>query len=97
MSSRCEDISEGGMRLNVLQRLDLGMNLNLNFKLDDYAESIIAKAKIIWQDSRDNAYYPFAVGLKFFKINSADSKKIHNYVNKTICKEDSEDTTKITS
>ena len=89
MSSRCEDVSEGGMRLAVLQRLDLGMSLDLDFKLEDYTDSIAAKAKIIWQDNRDNSYYPFAVGLKFYKITSADSKKIHDYVNKAICREDS--------
>ena len=88
MSSRCEDLSEGGMRLAVLQRLDLGMNLDLNFKLDDCMDLIAAKAKIVWQDTRDNSYYPFAVGLKFFKITAADIKKIHDYVSKTICKED---------
>lgn len=94
MSSRCEDVSEGGMRLSTLQRLDLGMNLTLDFKLDDSMDSITAKAKVVWQDNRDNAYYPFAVGLKFFKINSADSKKIHDYVNKMLCKENPADTTK---
>ena len=88
MSSKCEDISEGGMRLAVLQRLDSGMSLDLNFKLEDYTDSIAAKAKVVWQDTRDNTYYPFAVGLKFFKIASADSKKIHDYVSKAIRKED---------
>jgi Tfp pilus assembly protein PilZ len=95
MSSRCEDVSEGGMRLSTLQRFDLGMCLDLNFKLEDYASPITAKAKIIWQDNRNNTYYPFVVGLKFFKINSADSKKIHDYVNKTLYKESPADTTKI--
>lgn len=97
MSSICEDISEGGMRLSILQRFDLGMNLALNFKLDDCADSIAAKAKIIWQNSRDSSYYPFAVGLKFFKIAPADSRKIRDYVNKALCKENSADTTKINS
>lgn len=83
------------MRLAVLQRFDLGMNLDLNFKLEDYEESIIAKAKVIWHGIKDNTYYPFVVGLKFFKIDPADSKKIHDYVNRTIYKEKSADTTKI--
>jgi c-di-GMP-binding flagellar brake protein YcgR len=95
MSSRCEDVSEGGMRLNILQRLDLGMHLDLDFKLDDYADSIIAKAKVVWQSVKDSAYYPFVVGLKFYKISSADSKKIRAYVNKTLCREYSANTTKI--
>jgi len=85
------------MRLSALQRLDLGMCLDLNFKLDDYTDPITAKAKVIWQDSKDSTYYPFVVGLKFFKINSADSKKIHDYVNKTLCKDVPADTTKINS
>jgi len=95
MSSRCEDVSEGGMRLSTLQRFDLGMCLDLNFKLEDYASPITAKAKVVWQDNRNNTYYPFVVGLKFFKINSADSKKIHDYVSKTLCRECPADTTKI--
>jgi len=75
------------MCISALQRLELGMNLDLNFKLDDYTDSIFAKAKVVWQDTRDNVYYPFAVGLKFFKIDSADSRRIHNYVVKASHKE----------
>lgn len=95
MSSRSEDVSEGGIRVAVLQRLDLGMNLDLNFKLEDCADSITARAKIIWQDTRNNTYYPFAVGLKFLRIDSADSKKIRDYVNKILCKEKTADATGI--
>jgi c-di-GMP-binding flagellar brake protein YcgR len=95
MSSKSEDVSAGGMRLSVLQRLDLGMSLDLNFKLDDFGESIAAKAKVVWQSTKDNAYYPFVVGLKFFKINPADSKRIHDYVNKMLCKSVPADTTEI--
>lgn len=82
------------MRLSTLQRLDLGMSLDLNFKLEDYLEPITAKAKVVWQDSRDNAYYPFVVGLKFFKINPADSKRLHDYVSKVIFKEPPADISK---
>ncbi|MDD4954638.1 MAG: PilZ domain-containing protein [Candidatus Omnitrophica bacterium] len=91
MSSRCEDISEGGMRLSILQRLDLGMSLTLDFKLEETAEPITAKAKVVWQNDRDNAYYPFVVGLKFFKISPADSKKIHDYVTTMLCRENPAD------
>lgn len=81
MSSRSEDFCEEGMRLLTLQRLLPGMTLNLNFQLQEYSTPISATAKVVWQNDRDNMYYPFMVGLKFTKIDAIDRQKIRNYIN----------------
>ena len=81
MSSRCEDICEEGIRLTTLQRLLPGMIVDLNFQLHEFTPPILATAKVMWQNDRDNIYYPFAIGLKFTKIDTADRARIRNYIN----------------
>ena len=80
MSSRCEDICEEGIRLATLQRLLPGMMLDLSFQLHEFTPPILATAKVMWQSDRDNIYYPFAIGLKFTKIDSADRARIRNHI-----------------
>ena len=88
MSSRSENICEEGIRLATLQRLLPGMVVDLNFQLQEFAPAISATAKVMWQNDRDTIYYPFAVGLKFTKIDSGDRAKIRNYI-KTSSRENS--------
>jgi len=82
MSSRSEDISEGGLRLTVLQRLEPGMLMELNFYLQEATEPIKTKARVVWQDERKNIYFPFAIGMQFVDITPLDRAKIRDYVNK---------------
>jgi len=80
MSSRSENICEEGIRLATLQRLLPGMIVDLNFQLHEFTPPILATAKVMWQNDRDNIYYPFAVGLKFTKIDSEDRARIRNHI-----------------
>lgn len=82
------------MRLVALQRLSPGMMLNLNFQLEELGPPILASAKVIWQNNRDNIYYPFAVGLKFTKISSADRERIASYI-KTASRENPSNAPKV--
>lgn len=82
MSCRSEDISQSGMRLGMLQRLEPGMLLEINFYLQESSEAVTTKAKIIWQGARKDAYFPFSTGIQFIDIKSADRNKIYNYVSK---------------
>jgi hypothetical protein len=82
MSSRGHDISENGLCFFALQRFELDLTLEVNFKLKETAKPINVQAKIVWQRSRDDAYYPFAIGLKFTKIEQTDVLRINEYVNK---------------
>lgn len=89
MSSKSEDVSEEGMRLLAVQRLEPGMNLDLNFQLDDYSEAISAKGRVVWYSDRDNVYYPFTVGLRFYKIDTGNRKRIRDYISKLSSMKDS--------
>ncbi|MDP2923213.1 MAG: PilZ domain-containing protein [Candidatus Omnitrophota bacterium] len=82
MSSRSEDISEDGVRLFTLQRLEPGMILDLNFHLQESAEPIAVKGRVVWQNDRKNIYFPSAIGIQFVEIQPADRNRIRDYVNK---------------
>jgi c-di-GMP-binding flagellar brake protein YcgR len=84
MSSRSEDISEVGMRLAAMQRLRPGMVLELNFSLQESTDPIKTRAKIVWQDSRKNVYFPFSLGMEFIEITPIDRNQIKNYISKAL-------------
>lgn len=82
MSSRSEDISEGGIRLAALQRLESGMIVELKFNLQELTDEITTKGKVIWQSPRKHQYFPFLLGIQFIGINPVDRNRLHNYVGK---------------
>lgn len=84
MSSRSEDMSEGGMRMVVLQRLEPGMRLELNFNIQENAKPITVTAKVIWVDYKKESYFPFTVGLQFTNLADFDRERLREHIGRII-------------
>ena len=79
-----EDISGGGIRLPLKERLRPGTILDLEIHLPEFTEPIKATGEVVWLHGRDNVEFPFVVGIKFIKIDQFDRGKLLNYIRKRI-------------
>jgi len=76
--ARSFDISKGGIRLPTIQRLRPGTILELEIKLSEVADPIIAIGEVMWLSPRKQGEYPFEVGVKFIDIAPIDSEALRN-------------------
>lgn len=88
MSSRSHDISEGGMRMEALQKFEPGMCLQLNFNLQEYTAPVIVNANVVWIDYKKQSYFPFVLGLQFANLAAADLLRLRDYINQAIQQEE---------
>lgn len=82
--SLVEDISGGGIRLPVKNRLWPGAVLELEITLPGVNEPVKASGEVVWFQVRNDADYPFVVGIKFINIDPFERGKILNYIRKRI-------------
>lgn len=68
VTSRSKDISEGGICLPILQRLQPKVKLDIEITLESNARPIKAIGEIIWMREVADLRFPFIVGIKFLKI-----------------------------
>lgn len=83
-STHSLDISEGGIRLSVCQRMEPGYVLKLWIDLDDAhtLKPIEAVGEVVWLKETNNAKFPFEIGIKFIQISSDDCKKLSEHIRK---------------
>lgn len=79
-SCRSKDISEGGIRLRIFQRLAPGTALKLWIYLRDFEQPILAVGEVAWLQKQNDKEYPFEVGIRFIEINSSDRDKLSKYI-----------------
>jgi c-di-GMP-binding flagellar brake protein YcgR len=77
--SRSVDVSNGGIRFPVIQRLEPGTVLGLEIHLQDITRPIEATAEVVWQELRRHEKYPYEVGVKFIKIAHMDIEVLMTY------------------
>jgi len=76
-----KNISGGGIKLSIKERLKVGALLEVKLGLLKENKTIIFKAKVVWVNpNHDNKEYPYEVGLKFININFAQRTQLSNYV-----------------
>ncbi|MDD3296457.1 MAG: PilZ domain-containing protein [Candidatus Omnitrophica bacterium] len=85
--TQSKDVSEGGISLPILQRLSPGMVIDLEIYLSDSQKPIKATGEIMWLKEIKDLKFPYMVGIKFLKIDSASLNRIRTYVLKKLNKE----------
>ena len=80
VTSNTRDISEGGIRLPILQRLQPGMVIELELHLPDLRKPIRAIGEIVWLKEIEDLKFPFVVGVKFINIDTVSLGKIRDYI-----------------
>ncbi len=80
VTSHSEDISGGGIRLPVLQPLQPGMVLELEFRLPKENKIFKVVGEVAWQDRLEGMNFKYIVGIKFKDIDENIRNRIVNYV-----------------
>ena len=62
---RSADISEGGIRFNLYQKLEIGDTLKLEIYLKGSAEPLSAIGMVAWTRETPGKEYPFEAGIEF--------------------------------
>jgi hypothetical protein len=79
-----KDISPDGLGILLAERLPKSTAVDLRFQLPKTERSIIAKAKVIWQDAQtsDGADHPpqFATGLQFTRLGEDEKSQIDRLI-----------------
>jgi len=78
--SRSKDISEGGICFPSHRRIEPETNLELEIHISEFKKPIIATGVVVWICNRDDAKYPYLVGVKFIKIKLLDRRKLQYYI-----------------
>ena len=75
-----EDISGGGLRLSLKRRVQPGAFLEVEIYLPEITKPIVVTGEVRWLDNKDDAEYPFVVGVKFAEIDQLDRGKLLKYI-----------------
>jgi len=77
--SRSLDISKGGIRLPIVQKLKPGTILELEINIENVSQPIKAIGEIMWISKRKPGRYPFEVGVKFIEVTPIDSELLNGF------------------
>ena len=87
LNAHMKDLSHGGMRLLINEKLEEGVLLLLEFNIPDTTDAISTEGKVIWTEGefseRDEAGRRiFQTGIQFINIKTADKEKLVSYIEK---------------
>ncbi|MBI4845104.1 MAG: PilZ domain-containing protein [Candidatus Omnitrophica bacterium] len=85
-TAKAVDISKGGMRIRVKERIEKGQYLKLNLRLPSYTDIMQIEGKIVWLRPGDSVYKQEA-GIIFSQISDLDKKLILRFVERQCEKE----------
>ena len=75
-----KDISEGGIRLNLYQKLANGTSVKLYIYFQDAKEPVLLLGKVVWTKETPGRDYPFETGIEFDFIDSSLRSKIQSCI-----------------
>ncbi len=81
------NISKGGIALPIDHRLIPGVVLDLQIKLIENTNPIEATGEVVWikeNPSKNEAEFPYLVGIKFINIDLRDRDRIYYYIEKRL-------------
>jgi c-di-GMP-binding flagellar brake protein YcgR len=86
--SSAYDVSGGGLRITVNQKLDLATSIEMEIYLPGSSQPILAKGEVVWikqvQEKLDTPLAEekkyFYIGIKFNAIDENSKNRIINYV-----------------
>jgi len=82
-SQTAKDISQGGIRFSVGERLPNGAKLELELKLPEEAVPIQAQVEVAWC-ARFQGNGPYEVGCRFIQIDPLDRGKIIRHIHEAL-------------
>ena len=87
LNGRMKDVSQGGMRLLVNEKLSQGTLLLIEFHLPETKDIIESEGKVVWTsgdfEDRDQAgRRVFHTGVQFVNINPEDRNRLFDYIKK---------------
>ncbi|MBN2483278.1 MAG: PilZ domain-containing protein [Candidatus Omnitrophica bacterium] len=88
--SYCVDISEGGLRLPVFQKLERGALVEISVYLSKTEEPVVITGKVMWIKEEKRADYRFVAGVQFLKTNVPERDKIIAHLIKAIAEKENE-------
>jgi c-di-GMP-binding flagellar brake protein YcgR len=85
LNGRMKDISSGGMRLLVNEKLGDGTLLLLEFDLPEAKDVINAEGKVMWADGKyderdETGRRIFHTGIQFVNMKQDDKNRLVNYI-----------------
>jgi hypothetical protein len=80
MSARSENLSEDGLRICGLQKIEPGTPLKLNFHLPEDKNPIMTIGEVMWQNEKRDTNFPSIMGIKFVDISPDDRDRIRDYI-----------------
>lgn len=75
-----KDISEGGIRFGLFQKIEPGTPLKLKIYLEDTTEPVEVVGKVTWAKETPSQDFPFEVGIAFDSFSSSPIAKIKNFI-----------------
>ena len=76
-----KDISGGGMKLPLKEKLGVGTLLKVQLELLKEKKRILLEAKVVWvKPTPDDKEYPYEAGIEFINIGFAKRSMISNCV-----------------
>lgn len=76
------NISGGGIKLCLPEKLKLGARLTMEIRLAGEKEALPAKGEVAWTNEAEMKNYPkacFEIGIRFIEIDPLSIGKIYNY------------------
>jgi len=78
--SYCVDISEGGVRLPVFHKLEVGTCVELTIHLPHAPDPVVLTGQVMWIKPKVQGPYRFLAGVQFVKTESAERNKIITHI-----------------
>lgn len=89
--ARGKNISAGGVCMVILEKLEVGTLMKLEFSLQDSEKPIVAKGRIMWIEENDmystEIHRFYDCGIEFVDIRSQDQKTITQLVMRLLKKD----------
>ncbi len=84
-AGKTKDISEGGVRLILDEKLPIGASLNLKISLPDSTQPAEVGGDVVWTEDAPEIHEPsgkrfFYSGIKFSSINKPSGKYLIDYI-----------------
>ena len=75
-----ENISGIGISFPLRHRINPGSIVELSLQIPGLSKMITATGEVVWLNHRQDALYPFILGLKFKKFDKSDQENIKKYI-----------------
>ena len=75
-----DNISGVGISFPLRHRMDPGSIVELTIQIPGHPKLISAVGEVIWLNHRQEAVFPFVVGIRFSKVSEDEQEELKGYV-----------------